>query len=96
MAIFSSGAQMSLSYEIKDNALLIRQVSPNSERYYYPLPYETARQLSAGAQPMTWELRLYGRGSLLRGTKSAPALRDGELVTETGDVEWTKGPAGQR
>jgi hypothetical protein len=98
MAVFSSGAQMALSYAIEDNVLTVRQVSPNSERYYYPLPYETARALSAGAEPMIWELRLYGRGSVLRGFKTVTGFhRDGdetELVPEIRAVEWTKGPGG--
>ncbi|MDR1420459.1 MAG: hypothetical protein LBI86_08810 [Treponema sp.] len=98
MAVFSSGAQMALSYTIDNNSLMVRQVSPNSERYYYPLPYEDARTLSAGAEPMIWELRLYGRGSVLRGIKTVTGFhRNGderELIPEIQDVEWTKGPGG--
>jgi hypothetical protein len=94
MAIFSSGAQMSLSYTMENNTLTVRQVSPNSERYYYPLPLDMARALSAGAAPMTWELRLFRRGAVLRGIKSTTGLgvNGSELIPEIRDVEWTKGP----
>ncbi|MDR2371135.1 MAG: hypothetical protein LBD71_06620 [Treponema sp.] len=95
MAIFSSGAQMALSYTVESNTLIVRQVSPNSERYYYPLPYERARSLSAAAAPMVWELRLFRRGSVLRGLKSTAGFSaDGnEIVPEIKDVEWARGPA---
>jgi hypothetical protein len=95
MAIFSSGAQMALSYTVENNALIVRQVSPNSERYYYPLPYERARSLSAAAAPMAWELRLFRQGSVLRGLKSMTGFSAGgnEIIPETRDIEWTRGPA---
>jgi hypothetical protein len=94
MAIFSSGAEMALSYTVENNTLIIRQVSPNSERYYYPLPLEKARALSAAAAPMIWELRLSRRGSVLRGLKSTAGFSTGgnEIIPEIRDVEWTKGP----
>jgi len=69
IAFFSSGAQMSLAYSIEDNTLKVRQISPNMERFYYPLPYEVAKQLSAGAEPMYWELLLYSGGTHLKGVK---------------------------
>ncbi|MDR1286252.1 MAG: hypothetical protein LBK08_01455 [Treponema sp.] len=98
MAIFSSGVHMTLSYTIDNNVLTVRQVSPNTERYYYPLPYEDARALSAGAEPVIWELRLYGRGTALRGLKMSTGFRrngdETELIPEVRDVEWTKGPGG--
>jgi hypothetical protein len=94
MAIFSSGAQMALSYAVENNTLIVRQVSPNSERYYYPLPLERARALSAAAPPMIWELRLSRRGSVLRGFKSTAGFSaDGNgIIPEIRDVEWTRGP----
>ena len=69
VAFFSSGAQMNLSYTIENNTLKIRQNSPNMERYYYPLPYGIAKQLSAVAEPMYWELSLYSGGTHLKGVK---------------------------
>jgi hypothetical protein len=94
MAIFSSGAQMALSYTVENNTLIIGQVSPNSERYYYPLSYERARILSESAAPMVWELRLFRQGSVLSGRKVTTGFSaDGnELIPETRDVEWTRGP----
>ena len=71
VAYFSSGAQMALSYAIENNVLKVRQNSPNIERYYYPLPYGVAKQLSAEAGPMRWELLLYSGGTHLRGMKIA-------------------------
>jgi hypothetical protein len=97
VAVFSSGAQMVLSYVIENDTLRVWQISPNSERFYYPLPYEAARELSAGAEPMTWELSLYSRGTVLEGIKIATGVQlEGGRVLNLlpgGDirkVEWTK------
>ena len=97
VAFFSSGAQMVLSYSIADNILRIWQVSPNSERYYYPLPLFAARQLAAGAEPMVWELTLFQKGTVLSGVRQATAVRMefeqvGELVHggDVRQVQWTK------
>ena len=69
IAFFSSGAQMNLTYTIENNTLKVRQNSPNRERFYYPLPYGIAKQLSAEADPMYWELLLYSGGTHLRGVR---------------------------
>ena len=69
VAFFSSGAQMPLTYTIEDNTLKVKQNCPNVERFYYPLPYGVAQQLSAEADPMYWELLLYSGGTHLRGVK---------------------------
>jgi hypothetical protein len=83
VAFFSSGAQMSLSYTIENNTLKVRQNSPNTERYYYPLPYGVAKQLSAEAGPMTWELLLYAGGTFLKGVRiSAEARLEGNMIVE--------------
>ena len=101
VAIFSSGAQMVLSYSIENKVLKVLQVSPNSERFYYPLPPETASQIAAGAEPMSWELSLYERGSVLWGVRFATGVRmENGAVAELlpgGDIRetlWTK--LGQR
>jgi hypothetical protein len=98
VAVFSSGAQMVLSYTIENNTLRVWQVSPNSEWFYYPLPYETARALTAGAEPMIWELSLYSGGTVLGGVKIATGVQlEGNQVLKLlpgGDirkVEWTRG-----
>jgi hypothetical protein len=67
MALFSSGANMHLEFHIEENTLKIRQTSPNVERFYHPLPLETARHLAENAEPMRWELLLVGQGTTLRG-----------------------------
>jgi hypothetical protein len=97
VAIFSSGAQMVLAYTIEDNILKIWQISPNSERFYYPLPLNVARQLAAGAEPMSWELSLYRKGTVLGGVKLATGVRldQGEVVEllpggDVREVIWTK------
>jgi hypothetical protein len=95
-AFFSSGAQMSLSYTIEDNTLKVKQNSPNTERYYYPLPYGVAKQLSDEAGPMTWELLLYSGGTHLKGfRRSAEARVEENIIVElipdaTRDAEWTR------
>ncbi|AEF80748.1 TP0183 family DNA metabolism protein [Leadbettera azotonutricia] len=96
VAFFSSGAQMNLSYTIENNTLKVRQNSPNTERYYYPLPYGVAKQLSAEAGPMVWELYLYSGGAHLKGVKiSAEAKVEGNLLVEINpeasrDTKWTR------
>jgi hypothetical protein len=96
IAFFSSGAQMNLTYTIEDNTLKVRQNSPNTERFYYPLPYGVATQLTAKAGPMTWELYLYSGGTHLRGVKtSTEAKVEGDLLVElipdaTRDTEWIR------
>ncbi|MDR2258722.1 MAG: hypothetical protein LBE14_06195 [Treponema sp.] len=97
VAVFSSGVQMVLSYVINDNVLRVWQISPNSERFYYPLPYEAARELAAGAEPMAWELSLYSRGTVLGGIKIATGvqLEENRVVKllpggDIREVEWVK------
>ena len=98
LAIFSSGAQMVLSYSIEGNTLKILQISPNSERYYYPLPIEAARELARGAEPMSWELSMYQGGTVLGGIRISTAARmssEGVVrdLLPNGDVRevlWTK------
>jgi hypothetical protein len=98
VAVFSSGIQMVLSYVIESNILRVWQISPNSERFYYPLPYEAARELAAGAEPMTWELSLYSRGTVLGGIKISTGVQlEGNKVVnllpggDIREVEWIKG-----
>ena len=97
VAFFSSGAQMVLSYSITDNTLRLWQVSPNSERFYYPLPFLAAKYLAAGAQPMVWEMSLFQKGTVLNGVRQATAVRMeydqvGELIHggDVRQVQWTK------
>jgi hypothetical protein len=96
MAFFSSGTLMHLSYFIGDNTLRVSQRSPNTERLYHPLPYHIARQLSAGAEPMRWELRIYQGGTVLRGIRIETGVRyEGDTVLEflpgaEHPAEWTK------
>ena len=75
IAFFSSGVQMNLSYTIENNTLTVKQNSPNMERFYYPIPLEAARQLSASADPMRWELLLYSGGTRLRGVRVSTEAR---------------------
>lgn len=95
-AFFASGALMELSYFIGENTLRVSQRSPNTERLYHPLPYPIARQLSAEAEPMRWELRLYGEGAVLKGLRIETAVRyEGDRVLEflpgaEQPAEWIK------
>jgi hypothetical protein len=96
IAIFSSGAQMNLAYSIENNTLMVSQNSPNTERYYHPVPYGVARELTVNAEPMRWEFLLYENGTSLRGIKVATAVRyEGDRVLEllpgsARDAEWTR------
>jgi hypothetical protein len=97
VAVFSSGAQMVLAYTIEGNTLKVSQISPNSERFYYPLPLNVARRLAAEAEPMSWELSLYRKGTVLEGVKLSTAVRieEGEALEflaggDVREVTWTK------
>ncbi|MDR3356388.1 MAG: hypothetical protein LBO04_04290 [Spirochaetaceae bacterium] len=68
-AFFSSGVNMMLSYRIENNTLLISQVSPNNENFYYPLPLPIAKVLVKEAEPIRWEFMLYDNENLLRGSR---------------------------
>jgi hypothetical protein len=95
-AVFTSGVQMNLIYTIEDNTLKVFQNSPNTERFYHPLPYHVARQLSAEAEPIRWEFQLYEKGKLLRGKRIGTGVRyEGDKVLELipgteVSTEWTK------
>ena len=95
-AVFTSGVQMSLIYTIEDNTLKVFQNSPNTERFYHPLPYHVASRLSAEAEPMRWEFRLYEKGKLLRGKRIGTGVRyEGDKILELVpgteiSAEWTK------
>ena len=97
VAFFSSGAQMNLTYTIENNILKIKQNSPNIERFYYPLPYGVAKQLSAEADPMRWELLLYSGGTHLKGVRISTEARVEEnnlveLLPETTKASlWVRG-----
>lgn len=96
MAIFSSGARMMLSYTIVNNVITVTQTSPNMERFYHPVPLNIARELVKVAEPMSWEMKLYNNGTVLKGTKKATAVEYTEdsvksfLFGTTRDAEWTK------
>jgi hypothetical protein len=98
IAIFSSGASMVLAWTINNNILTVRQISPNSERFYHPLPFVVAQRLAAEAAPMVWELRLYENGNILRGSKTSTGIRyEGNAVielipNEIRSTEWIKSP----
>jgi len=100
VAFFSSGAQMNLTYTIENNTLKVRQDCPNVERFYYPLPYGVAKQLSAEADPMHWELLLYSGGTYLKGVRiSTEAKLENNTLVEllpgtAKDSTWVR--AGQR
>ncbi len=96
VAILSSGAKMELEYSIEDGVLHVVQTSANTERFYHPVPYKVARELVAIAQPMEWRLSPIADGSVLRGTKTATAVRyERDVILEVTrdavrDAEWTR------
>ncbi|MDR2028478.1 MAG: hypothetical protein LBP93_02940 [Treponema sp.] len=95
-AILSSGVQMALEYSIENNTLRVIQSSPNTERFYHPLPYGVAKQLVPQAEPMKWEFSLYAGGTALRGIKTATAVRyERDTIIEllpasSREAEWVK------
>jgi hypothetical protein len=96
IAILSSGAQMNLAYRIENNTLRIFQISENTERFYHPMPYTIARELSIRAEPWQYELFLYEGGSALRGVKifTDVVYNDTRIVElipgAVREAEWTK------
>nr|WP_245534805.1 hypothetical protein [Treponema primitia] len=95
-AILSSGVQMSLVYRIDGNTLKVTQNSPNTERFYYPIPFDIARELKAQAEPWQWELFLYEEGTVLRGIKTSTEVEyeDNRIIElrpgSIREAEWTK------
>jgi hypothetical protein len=95
-AILSSGVQMDLSYSIEGSLVRIVQVSPNTERFYHPLPIAIAKELALRADPMMWVFSLYDNGTALRGIKTATSVKyEGNTVLEVmpntiREAEWIK------
>jgi hypothetical protein len=98
IAILSSGAQMNLIYRIENNTLRIFQVSQNTERFYHPMPFTIARELSVRAEPWQYELFLYEDGATLRGIKifTDVVYEDTRIIKllpgAIREAEWTKTP----
>jgi hypothetical protein len=96
IAILSSGAQMNLVYRIENNTLRVTQISPNTERFYHPMPFEIARELRFRAEPWQYELFLYDGGTVLRGLKTFTVARyEGNRIVELipgsiRNAEWTR------
>jgi len=95
-AIFTSGAKMDLRYAVKDGKLLVYQISPNTERYYHPLPYKVAHQLVSLAKPMRWIFSNLTSNMKLKGKKFSTAVRyEEEQLLEVihdseRDAEWVR------
>jgi hypothetical protein len=95
-AILSSGIQMDLNYTIDGSLIRIIQASPNTERFYHPLPIAIAKELAARADPMMWVFSLYDNGTALRGIKTSTSVRyEGNTVLEVlpntvREAEWIK------
>jgi hypothetical protein len=98
IAVLSSGAQMNLIYKIEDNTLRIFQISQNTERFYHPMPFTIARELSVRAEPWQYELFLYDEGATLRGVKifTDVVYEDTRIIKllpgSVREAEWTKTP----
>uniref|UniRef100_A0A7C3E697 Uncharacterized protein n=1 Tax=Gracilinema caldarium TaxID=215591 RepID=A0A7C3E697_9SPIR len=95
-AIFTSGARMDLRYAIENGNLIVYQISPNTERYYHPLPYKVAHQLVSLAKPMRWIFSDLTNTMILKGKKISTAVRyDGDQLLEVihdsqRDAEWVR------
>ena len=96
MAILSSSAQMELTWKIDGGELFLLQSSPNSTKFYHPVPYKIALELLTKAMPMKWNFSLFSDGMILRGTKISSAVSyEGERILEiihgtTREAEWTR------
>jgi hypothetical protein len=96
MAILSSGAQMNFSYIIEDNTLKLTQTTPNRARFYHPMPFDVARELSSRAEPWRYELFLSDNGTVLRGVKIFTGVSFGDngvvefIPGSVREAEWTK------
>ncbi|GHV31274.1 hypothetical protein AGMMS4952_19690 [Spirochaetia bacterium] len=96
IAILSSGAQMNFVYKIEDNTLKLTQVSPNRARFYHPMPFEVARELSSRAEPWQYELFLSDNGTVLRGVKKSTGVAYGDngvvefIPGSSREAEWIK------
>ena len=96
MAILSSSAQMELAWKIEGTELYFQQISPNSTKFYHPVPYKIALELTSKAKPMRWSFSLFSDGMILKGTKTSSAVSyEGERVLEiihgtSREAEWTR------
>jgi hypothetical protein len=96
IAVLSSGAQMNLIYKMENNAVRIFQISQNTERFYHPMPFNIARELSVRAEPWQYELFLYEDGATLRGIKifTDVVYEDTRIIKllpgSVREAEWTK------
>lgn len=96
VAYLSSGARMELTFAVEGPVVAFRQNSPNTEKFYHPLPFKVARDLASVARPFEWRFRLSVDGTSLRGTKTSSAARyEGEKLLEVvhgvpRDAEWTR------
>jgi hypothetical protein len=92
LAVFSSGVRMNLSWDIAGDTLRVRQTSPYSERFYSNVPAEWA-ELMKKAEPLRWELELYGNRNTLRGERIFTAVPEQGaqlLFGRRETVEWVR------
>jgi hypothetical protein len=98
IAAYSSGVRMNLSWDIAGQTLTVQQISPNVERFYFDFPPETVTRFVEQAEPIRWELGIFGNGNILRGERIFTTLGvPGEIPGDTEfifgqreAVEWTK------
>ncbi|OHE69708.1 MAG: hypothetical protein A2413_20920 [Treponema sp. RIFOXYC1_FULL_61_9] len=96
VAVLSSGARMELSYAVKDDSVRVVQTSPNTDKFYAPVPLKVATALSRIARPMEWTFRLAAGKETLRGTKTATSVSwEADRILEvvhgsTREAEWNR------
>lgn len=96
VAMLSSGAQMDLAWKIEGTELYCLQISPNSIKFYHPVPYKIAVELTSKAKPMKWNFSLYSDGMILKGTKTSSAVSyEGDRILEiihgsSREAEWAR------
>jgi hypothetical protein len=93
LAVFSTGARMSLSWDIAGNTLRVRQTSPYSTQFYPNTPPEWAAELTKKAEPLRWEMAIYEDRNTLRGDRIFTAVSDQGMQLLFGQretVEWAR------
>lgn len=93
--VLSSGVSISLTLEVQDNILLVRQRGTLNPRQFLDLPDDVARQAAAIAAPPEWSLRLENDRDLLVGSKkTVEIIHDGKKIvtmnTVESEVEWKR------
>lgn len=86
--VLSSGVSISLSLELRDNTLIVRQKGPLNPRQFLDLPDDVARQAALTVTPPEWNLRSGDDKNMLVGIKkTAEISHDGKNILTVDQIE---------